>query len=102
MQAGGKIEDGETPLDAVEGELAEELGLAIERSATIYLGRFVSEAAHERGHLVDAELFHVRTVKSLRPSAEIEEAIWCNVSEVHTLELAPLTEQHVLKLARSL
>jgi hypothetical protein len=74
----------------------------IDPTATPCLGRFFAEAANERGYLVDAELFHVRTAKPFDLSAEIEEAVWLELSKTHSLELAPLTEQYVLKLARSL
>jgi hypothetical protein len=74
----------------------------IDPTATTYLGRFFAEAANERGYLVDVELIHARTAKTFDLSAEIEEAVWLELSKSQSLELAPLTEQYVLTLARSL
>jgi 8-oxo-dGTP diphosphatase len=98
MQAGGKIEPSETPIDALCRELAEELNWTLDPSAPRYIGVFFSEAANEPGHLLEAELFHIRTCEALRPAAEIEEAIWVSSDQARALSLAPFTADHVLPL----
>jgi 8-oxo-dGTP diphosphatase len=100
MQAGGKIEPGETPLATLCRELAEELSLEIEPSAAVYLGRFTAPAANEPGHLVEAELFHLRSNQAGGMAAEIAEAVWVDRADAARLELAPLTRDHVLKISR--
>ena len=103
MQAGGKIDPGETPVEALLRELAEELGLAVEPDDLRYLGRFIAEAANEPGHVLEAELFHLRVSRrEFRVAAEIEEAMWVSIDAAQDLPLAPFTCDHVLALARLL
>jgi 8-oxo-dGTP diphosphatase len=98
MQAGGKIDTGETALDALVRELGEELSLEIEPSDAQHLGRFTAPAANEIDHQVVAEVFLVRTNKPIKVQAEIEEAKWAQRSDIEQMILAPLTRDHVLPL----
>ena len=101
MQAGGKIDAGETALQALVRELAEELDFAPEPGEVGFLGAFTAEAANEPGHQVDAELFHVRVRgHQFQIGAELEEAVWVSIEQAERLPLAPLTRGHVLPLAR--
>lgn len=99
IQAGGKIEKGEAPLDALDRELKEELGVSLLRDAH-YLGHFIAEAANEDGHLVEAELYRVRLYEPVTPGAEIEEFVWADEAMLTTIKLAPLTRNEVMPLAR--
>ncbi|MFC7399894.1 NUDIX domain-containing protein [Chelatococcus sp. GCM10030263] len=98
MQAGGKLGPSEEPLVALVRELDEELGLRIDPSEAIYLGRFEAPAAHEPGFVVHADLFSVGLHEEVRPAAEIDEVIWLDPSRAGEIELAPLTRDHVLPL----
>jgi 8-oxo-dGTP pyrophosphatase MutT (NUDIX family) len=102
MQAGGKIEEGETPLHARQRELLEEIGLALHQDEACYVGQFSSLAANEAGHIVQADIFHVRVRPPLAVRAEIAEAVWVDLLEAEPMPLAPLTRTHVLPLASRL
>jgi 8-oxo-dGTP pyrophosphatase MutT (NUDIX family) len=60
MQAGGKIENDESPIHALKRELIEEIGLSISDDIVRYLGCFSSIAASEPDDIAEAEVFHVR------------------------------------------
>lgn len=98
MQAGGKIEPGEAPLDALRRELCEELEIELTAEPE-HLGRFSAPAANEEGRIVEAEIFHLRLEGPLSPAAELEEIRWVDPGKPGLL-LAPLTRDHVLPLAQ--
>lgn len=102
MQAGGKIENGEGPLSALRRELSEEIGVMLADGDARYLGRYSAPAANEPGHIVEAEIFHVRMQHDPITLSEIEEALWVDHVTATALPLAPLTRDHILPLARTL
>ena len=102
MQAGGKIEDGESPLKALRRELREEIGLVVAEGDARHLGCYSAPAANEPGHIVEAEIFHVRRRHDPATRLEIEEAIWVDHVAAMALPLAPLTLDHILPLSRVL
>jgi len=102
MQAGGKIEPGESAWSALKRELIEEIGLDLAGQDQCYLGCFVAAAANEAGRIVEAELFHVRTDHQPVTAAEIAEACWVTRHEAALMSLAPLTREHVLPLSVNL
>lgn len=96
MQPGGKIDAGESPVQALVRELHEELQLVIEPFQARLLGEFTAPAANEPGFEVHCTLFEVHTRAAIEPAAEIEEIVW--VSEPGELALAPLTRDQVWPL----
>lgn len=100
MQPGGKIDAGESPVQALVRELYEELGLQIDPERAIHLGQFSAPAANEPGFQVQAELFRVDSAEAVAPAAEIEEVRWLAADQAATLELAPLTRDLILPLYR--
>lgn len=98
MQPGGKIDGNESPLEALQRELLEELGLSIRPDEAEYLGNFRAPAANEPASTVTADLFRVVVNERVQVQAEIEEARWVDANSCRDLELAPLTAASVLPL----
>ena len=95
MQPGGKIDAGETALEALCRELQEEIGLHISEDQLIPLGMHFAPAANEPGVTLEADLFGLVIDVSVKAAAEIAEAIWVTREEAWQLPLAPLTKEYI-------
>ena len=97
MQAGGRPQGDEAPLDTLDREIREELGCSIDRETAEFDGAFEAPAALEAGYIVIADLYRVQLIGEPRPSAEIEELAWVSPGNPDRLPLAPLTKEHVFR-----
>ena len=71
LQPGGKPAPGEAPLETLARELAEELGVAMNRSDARCLGQFEDVAVHEAGHRIRTETWLVTIAGKPGAQAEI-------------------------------
>ena len=99
MQPGGKLRDSEADLTALERELTEELTCSMCPQSSRFLGKFTAPAANESDCTVEAAVYYVELLGSVKAAAEIEEIVWLNTGEPPEIELAPLTRNFVLPLA---
>jgi len=95
MLVGGKLEPGESALDAALRETYEEVGLRIDTATLI--GEFFSEAANEPDHTLHSTVFAVESDEEPVASAEIAEVRWTPLRG-HPDDLAPMLEHHVLPM----
>lgn len=102
QQPGGKPDPGESALDAVVREVAEETGIVADPADFEPLGRFTDAAANEPGHTVVADAYALRVMvdaASVVPAAEIAELRWIAQGDVATTPLAPLSRNHLIRFA---
>lgn len=101
MQAGGKIEPFESPVNALVRELREELQLVIPPQQLHYIGEFSESAANETNHLIHAHLYSMNLNKiSINAHAELAEVGWYSLEQAQTLCLAPLTQNVILPIVQ--
>lgn len=100
MQPGGKLHDSESHQAALERELSEELSCRVQPGSLASLGTFRADAANENDCIVEAALYRAELAGDVRAAAEIEEILWYDLEQGSQVELAPLTREVVLPLAR--
>jgi 8-oxo-dGTP diphosphatase len=96
MLPGGKLEEGETPVDCAVREAAEEIGLALSADDLTELGDWTSPAANEPDALVRSTVFLAPRGQPVPEACgEIDELRWLPLHE-RSDDLAPLLVEHVL------
>ncbi|MGO4471091.1 NUDIX domain-containing protein [Arthrobacter sp. M-10] len=98
MHPGGKPDPGETAAETASRELAEEVGIEIDPADLEALGSWLAVAANEAATDIEATVFTAPGTWEARPSAEIAEIRWLDLSAELPDDLAPLLTDHVLPL----
>ncbi|MGX5358532.1 NUDIX hydrolase [Kocuria sp. KH4] len=104
MLVGGKLDPGETAVEAAVRETAEEVGLALRPGQLRLLGQFRAPAANEAATWVHATVFTAPLTGRPEARAEIEELRWLRLDDVPLAglpaDLAPLLREHVIPALR--
>jgi len=103
MMAGGKIEKGETPEQALVRELKEELNLTVNTNELTLLGTHSTEAVNEKNTIVKAHIYHIIiNHQTLEVASEIAEAKWLTRETYKETKLAHLLEEFSVPIWLSL
>jgi 8-oxo-dGTP diphosphatase len=102
MLPGGKPDAGESAVEALEREVAEELDCDFDRARCRPLGTFQAPAANEPGFTVEAQLFAVTLNGEPRVWGEIDAMLWVDPDGELPSPIAHLARDHALPQARLL
>ncbi|MEY8717283.1 NUDIX hydrolase [Francisella philomiragia] len=88
-QAGGKIEQNETPIQTIVRELKEELSLELTTDDMHYLGNITTDN-HDRTTTVSLECFTADINQEIKPCAEISAIKWFDFDDTEFVAPAVL------------
>lgn len=97
---GGKLETGETAVQAIVREMTEEVQVTVNPDTLETLGTFRALAAGQESKVVEMEVFIIKdAVGEPTPSSEIEEILWVN-SQTKDVQLGSIFEHDVIPLLK--
>ena len=95
---GGKIELGETRIEAAHREAREETGLEIEIGDVIWLGESIGPGEPPEWHFTIVDFAATPIGGSLQPGDDASDARWVSLDEMMRLPLIPLMGELVAPL----
>lgn len=101
---GGKLEPGETSMQAVIRELKEEFQLDITEDDLEEFGTFYAEAAgsHNTGKQLRMDVFIVKNAGEIAPDSEVEEVRWLSSDIPADVEVGSIFAHEVLPRLKEL
>lgn len=99
---GGKIEEDESPENALARELQEELKIDIQKDDLEKFGMFYAPAAGNEDSMLRMDVFIVRNWDGeITPDSEIEEIIWVDSNYSKEMEIGSIFEHEVIPKLKS-
>ena len=97
INPGGRLEEGETVMQALIREHDEELGITVAEEDVEFLGTYYSQAAYQPDQVVrlDAHIIH-KWSGEIKAAAEVEETREINSSDIGSLPLASILEHDII------
>ena len=97
---GGKLEPGETALQAIVREMLEEVQIAVNQDSLELLGTYRAIAAGQESKIVVMEVYIIHDYAGEPvPSSEVEEIMWVN-SETTGVNLGSIFEHDVIPVLK--
>lgn len=103
MLPGGKLDVSETPEQALERELQEELQITIDTASLVPLGFYRAVAANEADTMVQAHVFQapLPEASAITIAAEIAALQWMDLTTaLQDADVAPMVREHVIPALR--
>ena len=98
---GGKLEQGETPHQALKRELQEEIQIDMDLATLEALGTFYADATGSNGTMLEMHVFIVHDYTGEpTPSSEIEEIRWIS-SQDDDITIGSIFEHYVIPLLKT-
>jgi 8-oxo-dGTP pyrophosphatase MutT (NUDIX family) len=103
VSPGGKIEEGETVIEALERELKEELDIEIDIESLENFGIFYAPAQGLENKYLEMNVFIVNKYNGeIVPSREIEEVMWIDSKLPSDIELGSIFKHDILPKLKKL
>lgn len=97
---GGKLEDSETPIEALKREIYEELQVKIEIESLEHLGTFRATAAEKQNTVVEMYVYVINKYSGkIVPSGEIEAIRWID-SNTSDVQIGSIFEHDVVPILK--